>query len=117
MQIPKSLIGAGLIVLGLTQIAVAQTGEKIYRIGEEGVTPPKVLSKTLPIYTDDARNEKLEGTVELSVEIDTDGLVQNLQVVRSLDGGLDQSAIAAVQAMAIQARREEWQAGSHSRED
>jgi protein TonB len=93
----KSLVGAGLIAFGLIQIATAQNDEKVYRIGEEGVTPPAVLSKTEPAYTDEARNAKIEGTVELSLEIDTDGFAQNIEVIRSLDGGLDQSAVTAVQ--------------------
>jgi TonB family protein len=86
-----------LIALGLIQIAVAQSDEKVYRIGEEGVTPPTVLSKTEPVYTDEARDAKIEGTVVLSLEIDMDGLAQNIEVTRSLDGGLDQSAVTAVQ--------------------
>lgn len=93
----KSLVGAGLIAFGLVQIATAQNDEKVYRIGEEGVTLPTVLSKTEPIYTDEARNAKIEGTVVLSLEIDTEGFAQNIEVIRSLDGGLDQSAVTAVQ--------------------
>ena len=97
MQKAEFLIAACLIALGLIQIAAAQNDEKVYRIGEEGVTPPTVLSKTEPVYTDEARDAKIEGTVVLSLEIDTDGLAQNIEVTRSLDGGLDQRAIAAVQ--------------------
>jgi protein TonB len=97
MQKAKFLVAAGLIAFGLVQIATAQNDEKVYRIGEEGVTPPMVLSKAEPVYTDEARDAKIEGTVVLSLEIDSDGLAQNIQVVRSLDGGLDQSAITAVQ--------------------
>jgi protein TonB len=97
MRVTTSLAGICLITLGLIQIVMAQTTERIYHIGEQGVTPPKVLSKTEPAYTDEARNAKIEGVVVLSLEIDTDGLPQNIQVVRSLDDGLDQSAVAAVQ--------------------
>jgi len=97
MRKAKSLISACLIAFGFMQIATAQTDEKIYRIGEEGVTPPTVLFKTEPVYTEEARNANIEGTVVLSLEIDTDGLAQNIEVTRSLDGGLDQSAVAAVQ--------------------
>ena len=97
MREAKSLAGACLIALVLMQVTAAQTGGKIYRIGEDGVTAPKVLSKTEPAYTLEARNAKIEGTVELSVEIDADGLAQNIEVTRSLDGGLDQSAVAAIQ--------------------
>ena len=71
--------------------------ETIYRIGDEGVTPPKVLSKIEPEYTAEARDARIEGTVELSLQIDADGLAQNIQITRSLDGGLDQSAAAAIQ--------------------
>jgi TonB family protein len=74
-----------------------KSDETIYRIGDEGVTPPKVLSKIEPDYTDEARNAKIEGVVELSVQIGADGLAQNIQITRSLDGGLDQSAVAAIQ--------------------
>lgn len=83
------------LTLALVQIAAGQ--EKTYRVGEQGVTPPKVLYKMEPTYTDEARNAKIEGVVELAVEIDTEGLAQNIQVLRSLDGGLDQSAVASVQ--------------------
>jgi protein TonB len=97
MRVTTALAGVCLIALGLVQIVAAQTTERIYHIGEQGVTPPRVLSKTEPAYTDEARNAKIEGVVVLSMEIDTDGFPQNIQVVRSLDGGLDQSAVAAVQ--------------------
>src|SRR5579864_8309124 len=97
MRKTQTLAGAGLIALGLMQMAAAQSAEKLYRIGEEGVTPPSVSYKTEPAYTDEARNAKIEGVVVLSVEIDADGLAQNIEVLRSLDGGLDQSAVAAIQ--------------------
>jgi TonB family protein len=71
--------------------------ETVYRIGDEGVTPPKVLSKTEPEYTAEARDAKIEGAVVLSLQIDADGLAQNIQIMRSLDSGLDQNAVAAIQ--------------------
>ena len=74
-----------------------KSNETIYRIGDEGVSPPKVLSKIEPEYTAEARDARIEGTVELSLQIDADGLAQNIQITRSLDGGLDQSAAAAIQ--------------------
>ena len=92
------LNGAVLCMLaaGTTSVAIGQETRKIYRVGEEGVTAPKVLYKVEPAYTDEARNAKIEGVVGLSVEIDVEGLAQNIQVERSLDGGLDQSAVSAV---------------------
>lgn len=78
-------------------IAQAQGDKRVHRIGEEGVTAPKLLYKVEPKYTDEARDAKIEGTLVLSLEIDTDGLARNIEVVRGLDPGLDQNGIDAVE--------------------
>ncbi|MBZ5609536.1 MAG: TonB family protein [Acidobacteriia bacterium] len=65
------------------------------RIGA-GVSPPRIVSKVDPEYTDEARAAKYEGTVVLFVELDPDGIARNIQVVKSLGLGLDDKAIAAV---------------------
>jgi TonB family protein len=61
-----------------------------------GVTAPQVLFKKDPEYSEEARAEKLQGTVLLGVEIGTDGLAYNIRVIRSLGEGLDEKAIEAV---------------------
>jgi TonB family protein len=63
---------------------------------EKGVTPPKLLSKVEPAYTDEARGAKLQGTVVLYVEISPDGIAHDMSVVKGLGLGLDESAIQAV---------------------
>ena len=68
----------------------------VYRVGD-GITAPKLLSKTEPQYTEEARAAKIQGTTILMVEIGPDGLARNLEVNRSLEPGLDQKAIEAVQ--------------------
>jgi TonB family protein len=68
----------------------------VFRVSD-GVTPPKVLSKLQPQYTEEARAGKIQGTTVLYVEIGPDGLARNIQVQRSLEPGLDQKAIEAVQ--------------------
>ena len=75
----------------------AQTavGSGVYHVGG-GVTSPKLLYKTEPEYSELARAAKYQGTVTLYVEIGTDGLAHNVQVIRSLGMGLDQKAIDAV---------------------
>ena len=78
-------------------IAQAQGDKRVHRVGEEGVTAPKVVYKIEPKYTDEARDAKIEGTVLLYVEIDTDGLAKNIEIVRGLDPGLDQNGIDAVE--------------------
>lgn len=60
-------------------------------------TPPKVISKVEPDYTDDARNAKIEGPVVLSLIVDAQGHAQKIRVTKSLDRGMDQQAIAAIE--------------------
>ncbi len=96
MQKIRSLAHGLMALTVCGAIALAQTDRKAHRIDEPGVTPPTLLSKVEPVYTEAARNAKIEGAVMLSTEIDTEGLAQNIQVLKGLDGGLDQSAIAAV---------------------
>jgi TonB family protein len=63
----------------------------------DGVTAPKLLQKVEPQYTQQARDAKIQGTTVLSVEVGPDGIARNIQVQRSLEAGLDQKAIEAVE--------------------
>jgi TonB family protein len=61
-----------------------------------GVTPPVILHKFEPEYSEEARKAKYQGTVRMRVEVDTDGRVRGMRVVRSLGLGLDECAADAV---------------------
>ena len=69
---------------------------KVYRASDEGVRAPRLIHKVEPDYTDPARDAKTEGKVVLAIEVGPDGKAHNIQVIRSLDQGLDQNAIEAV---------------------
>jgi len=69
---------------------------RIYKVAQVQ-TPPKVVSKVEPNYTDDARTAKIEGPVVLSLIVDTQGHAQKIRVTKSLDKGMDQQAIAAIE--------------------
>jgi TonB family protein len=58
----------------------------------------KIVSKVQPVYPVKAKEDKntLDGNVELTVIIGTDGTVENIQVKKSLREDYDQSAIDAV---------------------
>jgi TonB family protein len=106
---------AAVVVAALTCIAVfsplaalsqqfsqpAKGKLKIYKMSD-GMTPPRVLYKLEPQYTEDARAAKISGPVILMLVVGSDGVARDIQVKQSLDPGLDQSAINAVQRWKFQ---------------
>ncbi len=61
------------------------------------VVPAEILSKPVPIYTDDARAKRIEGEVLLEVVFEASGRLRVLKVVRGLGHGLDDSAVHAAE--------------------
>ena len=59
------------------------------------ITPVEIISKPNPVYTEEARQLKLEGEVLLEVMFGANGQLQVNRVVRGLGHGLDEAAIAA----------------------
>jgi TonB family protein len=53
-----------------------------------GLTLPVALRRLKPVYTPEARREKVEGTVEVEVVIGTDGTVARARVIKGLDPDL-----------------------------
>lgn len=72
-------------------------GGGVYRVGG-GVTPPTVLSRIEPVYSEEARKAKYQGVVVLSAIVRKDGSIEILKVIRSLGLGLDENAIRALKA-------------------
>jgi periplasmic protein TonB len=71
-------------------------GGGAYRIGG-GVSPPSILYKVEPEYSEEARKAKFQGTVTLSVVVDEKGNPRDIKITRPLGLGLDQKAIEAVE--------------------
>jgi protein TonB len=61
-----------------------------------GMTPPQVVARVQPRYTEAARKAGVQGTVIVEAIIDEQGRVTNLRVTKSLPMGLDQAAVDAV---------------------
>jgi periplasmic protein TonB len=101
----------GLMALAAGILLSQQSEDKVYRIGS-GVTAPKVLKKSDPIYTEGATAGKIEGTVLLTLVVGSDGVARDIQVTRKLDPGLDSAAIAAVQNWQFQPGTKDGQAVS-----
>jgi len=66
-----------------------------YRVGGQ-VTAPRIVSKVEPQYSEEAKKSKLQGSILLSVVIDSTGAPTQIAVLRPLGMGLDEAAVAAV---------------------
>src|ERR1700733_1704552 len=71
-------------------------GGGAYKIGG-GVSPPSILFKVEPEYSEEARKAKFQGTVLLFVVVDEKGNPRDIKIIRPLGLGLDQKAVEAVE--------------------
>ncbi len=62
-----------------------------------GSLRPTILYKEKAKYTEEARQNKVQGTVVLNVVFTSDGRITNIRVVRGLPDGLTEKAIEAAQ--------------------
>jgi TonB family protein len=77
--------------------ALASQPPQVYTPGD-GVTLPQVLFQVKADYTNEAKDQRIEGTVVLDVVVKADAAVGDVQVTRSLDSayGLDANAVKAM---------------------
>lgn len=77
---------------------LAQGGQQPYKVKDPGVVAPAVVKQVNPRYTDEAKEKKIQGIVELQAVVLEDGTVGDITVARSLDAtyGLDEAAVAAL---------------------
>jgi TonB family protein len=66
------------------------------------VTSPRLISRREPEYTPEARQSRLEGKVELTLTVGTDGVPSDIQVSRGLGSGLDEKATDCVKSWRFQ---------------
>jgi TonB family protein len=63
---------------------------------KDSVSPPKLIKKTEPQYTEQATADQISGLVLLSLTVGADGVPKDISVVKGLGAGLDEKAIDAV---------------------
>src|SRR3954466_15602202 len=87
-----------MLSLMVTFVAVAGAQSKpVYRIGQDGVKSPVLTREVKPTYTKAAKDRGLQGTVELALVVQSDGVPSDdIKVTKSLDPELDEQAIIAV---------------------
>jgi TonB family protein len=79
---------------------IAQNTPHIQRVDSgPPTTSVEITYKPNPVYTEEARNLKLEGEVLLEVQFAANGQLHVNRVVRGLGHGLDEAAIAAANKM------------------
>jgi TonB family protein len=69
----------------------------VMRVGE-GVSPPSLLYKVEPSYSEEARAAKYQGSVLLTVVVDVDGKAKDVDVSKGLGLGLDEQAVIAIRS-------------------
>jgi periplasmic protein TonB len=69
-------------------------GGGMYRPGGS-VAPPRVLTQVKPTYTNEALEQRIQGTVVLELVVRADGHPTDIRVIRSLQASLDLQAIVA----------------------
>ena len=73
------------------------------------VSEPRLRYRVNPVYTQEARDAKLQGTVELRCLVLADGSVEVEEITQSLGHGLDEAAIAAVSQYRFEPARRDGQ--------
>ncbi len=63
---------------------------------DKGITEPVIVSKASPVYPEDAKKDKVEGTVVIDATIDVAGKVVDARVVTGAEPRLDKAALEAV---------------------
>jgi TonB family protein len=96
-----AMLAAGVAVVSVsaryaTAAQVQQQDGKVYKAGQDGVSPPKLMYKVEPQYSEAAHDAKVSGVVTLGLQISPEGQADHYQVLTSLEPSLDQAAIDAV---------------------
>ena len=81
--------------LGIALSAWAAQHGEIIRMGP-GVTPPQIVSKVEPTYTQEAKQAGVQATLLLYLVVNESGQPTDLEVISPVGFGLDESALRAV---------------------
>lgn len=71
------------------------TGDAPFSVGGD-VQPPTLLQRIEPVYSEEAREARIEGTVRLAIVVEEDGTPSSVYLLEGLGFGLDEEAAKAV---------------------
>jgi TonB family protein len=90
----KHLLAATLVIAA----GLVAHAQQVYSPDDAGVSLPKVVRQVKPQYTQEAMQQRIEGTTLLECVVRADGAVADIRVIESLDStyGLDEQAVKAL---------------------
>ena len=83
------------VVVSGNAAALQQQDDAVYTVGN-GVSAPIALQNVQPSYTQEARDARVQGTIQLEAVVGSDGSISKVQVLKSLGYGLDENAAKAL---------------------
>jgi TonB family protein len=81
--------------LSISAAAAALQDQPVYKVGDKGLTPPKVTKEERPHYSQSAMDRKVQGDVLLELIVTEKGLPTDIRVLKPLDPDLDRAAMEA----------------------
>jgi protein TonB len=75
-------------------------------IYKQGVTSPTCVYCPDPLYSDEARESKVQGSVMLEVLVDTNGRASQIRILKGVGMGLDERAVQSVKTWRFQPARD-----------
>jgi len=93
-------VAGGLLLASLTAACALSAQQRVFTPDDDGVTGPTAIRTVQPSYSQAAMDTGIEGEVLLTGVVETDGSIDEVRVVESLDAdlGLDDAAVEAARA-------------------
>ena len=79
-------------LFALAAFAQDPPDDRVYRIGN-GVSPPKLIAKKEPDYSEEARRAKVSSIVALTLVVGIDGVPWDIKILRKSGFGLDEQSM------------------------
>jgi TonB family protein len=76
-------------------VVVNGVSEPVYKV-RDGVTPPRAIYSQDPEFSEEARRQKVQGTVVLDIIVTSAGKATQIRVTQGRGYGLDEKAVEAV---------------------
>ncbi|HTL02702.1 MAG TPA: TonB family protein [Vicinamibacterales bacterium] len=95
-------LGVALLWSRARPTAQPMQAQQFYRVGQEGVSMPKLLHEVKPKYTPEAMQAKVAGTVIMECIVQPTGVCEDVYVTKPLDPGLDREAVNSLHSWRFQ---------------